>query len=559
MKGFFRPSKTAESTATSVARPESLYTRPPRTAQLDLVDVEDQNKTNADDELLMELGYKPELKRNFSMIEVFGIAFSIMSLLPSIASTLSFNLPGGPVGMTWGWLVPSMCILTVAVSLSELGSAMPTSGGLYWWTYQFAPEKSKRPLCFLAGYANTLGLIAGILSIDWGFASMVLSVVAIADPTFVPTKYSTYGVFVACVLTHLAIGSTATKMIARLQAFCIYLNMIIIVITLIALPVGNKVNGIPINSGKYVFTNTQNYTSWPYGWTFFMSFLSCTWSISAFDACIHMSEEASNAAKAVPFGMCASVGVCGVLGFVILSVIAACMSDDIPSILQNSLGQPMAQIYMNSLGKKWTIAMMIMVFIVQWFMGLSVTIAASRQTWAFSRDGALPFSKFIKVVNLKWGVPQRAVLFDCVVALALGLIGLANDAAIQALFSLGPASNAMAWVLPIACRHIWFKKDAFRPGPFYLGHTISRINGAFAAIYLCFVICTLCQFPASGPHVTAQTMNYTCVINGAVWLGSLVYYFVDARKWFEGPKTNVQKVEVEGVEVLEEYETDEKK
>ena len=47
------------------------------------------------------MGYKQELKRNFSTLEVFGIAFSIISLLPSIASTLSYSIPAGPVGMVW--------------------------------------------------------------------------------------------------------------------------------------------------------------------------------------------------------------------------------------------------------------------------------------------------------------------------------------------------------------------------------------------------------------------------------------------------------------------------
>lgn len=53
------------------------------------------------------MGYKQELKRNFSAIEVFGIAFSIMGLLPSIASTLSFSLPAGPAGMVWSWFLAS--------------------------------------------------------------------------------------------------------------------------------------------------------------------------------------------------------------------------------------------------------------------------------------------------------------------------------------------------------------------------------------------------------------------------------------------------------------------
>ena len=60
-------------------------------------------------------------------------------------------------------------------------------------------------------------------------------------------------------------------------------------------------------------------------------------------------------------------------------------------------------------------------------------------------------------------------------------------------------------------------------------------------------------------------MNYTVVINSAVWFGALAYYFIDARKWFTGPKITIdtndlteaqQKaiaedgIEVEGLEGL---------
>lgn len=47
------------------------------------------------------LGYKQELRRHYSTIQIFAVAFSIMGLLPSIASTLAFSMPAGPVGMVW--------------------------------------------------------------------------------------------------------------------------------------------------------------------------------------------------------------------------------------------------------------------------------------------------------------------------------------------------------------------------------------------------------------------------------------------------------------------------
>lgn len=56
-----------------------------------------------------KLGYKQELRRNFTLIEIFGIAFSIIGLLPSIASTLAYSIPAGPVGLVWvcSYLLPS--------------------------------------------------------------------------------------------------------------------------------------------------------------------------------------------------------------------------------------------------------------------------------------------------------------------------------------------------------------------------------------------------------------------------------------------------------------------
>ena len=39
-------------------------------------------------------------------------------------------------------------------------------------------------------------------------------------------------------------------------------------------------------------------------------------------------------------------------------------------------------------------------------------------------------------------------------------------------------------------------------------------------------------------------MNYTVVINMTVWLGALAYYFIDARKWFTGPKITIDTGEL---------------
>jgi hypothetical protein len=64
-----------------------------------------------------------------------------------------------------------------------------------------------------------------------------------------------------------------------------------------------------------------------------------------------MSEEASNAALAVPYGIIMSVGSCWILGTILLIVITACMSPDLSTLLGSDFGQPMAQIYFDAIGK----------------------------------------------------------------------------------------------------------------------------------------------------------------------------------------------------------------
>lgn len=75
-----------------------------------------------------------------------------------------------------------------------------------------------------------------------------------------------------------------------------------------------------------------------------MAWLSPIWTIGAFDSCVHMSEEATHAARAVPLGIITSTGMCGILGFLSMAVIAAGMSQDIEGILNSDFGQPMAQV-----------------------------------------------------------------------------------------------------------------------------------------------------------------------------------------------------------------------
>lgn len=521
--------KSIQNTLTAIETHKTFEARDPRWAQ--------------DDDVLLSMGYKPQMRREFNSLELFGVAFSIMSLVPSIASVFTDALTAGGIGMTWSWLIASAFVMSVGLSLAELSSSQPTSGGLYYWTYNLAPAKIRRPLSFLTGWANSLGLIGGVCSINYGFASLILSLPTIStDGKFQSTKYECYGVFAAITLVHLACISIPTYIISKFQTICVLLNLVLVFLVIIAVPVGASSKGV-LNDGKYVFTDTTNQTDWQYGWSFLLSMMACIWTIGAFDSAVHTSEEATNAQDSAPKAIIMSIGMCGLLGFGVMGALASAMPTDYAEIIDSWTGQPMAALIYRVLGKKWTLAIVSLMVVAQFGMGLSILFAASRQIFAFARDDALPLSRYVKKVVPFTGVPFFAGCFASFVACAIGCLVLIDSTASLALFSLAASSNGLAWMLPIACKlyGTFANPGSWTPGPFYLGNFFSRLINAIAIVWLCFVVFVLTMMPST-KAVDKNSMNYTVVINVSVWILAIVFLYTFKRD-FDGPKLDIDTTE----------------
>lgn len=507
-------------------------------------------KNEKDEDLLAEIGYKQELKRRFSTFQIFGIAFSIMSILPGIASLLGTALMAGPAGAVWSWAVASVFIFLIGVAMSELASAIPTSGGLYYWTFYYAPDAWRVPLSFLIGISNTMALCSGVVSVFYGTSEEILAAVYLTkNGDFDITTGKTYGVFAACVIAGAIATCLSSKNVAMLQSVSSVCQVGILVLFFIALPIGTKINRGEFNGRGFIFGEVQNYSDWPIGWEFCLSFMTAVWTIGAFDSCVHMSEEAKNATYGVPIGICSSVAVCCLLGLFILICTVACMDPNVDAVLSTDSGFPMAQVIYDSLGRRWAIAFMALMAGCLWFCGSSLVTAASRQIWAFARDDGLPFCSIVKVVNKKLKVPIRAIIMCCLIALSLGCLCLAGTAAANALFSLGVLGNYVSWCTPIFLR-LTFGKHRFNPGSFYLGPTLSSIVGWTACAWGAFIVVLVC-FPAT-KTVTKENMNYCIVITGGVWILSAVLFFTYKYKYYHGPRSNLENVDPDVISSTEE-------
>lgn len=90
------------------------------------------SSTDQADQTLEDLGYKPELARNRSTLQVAFMSFVLASIPYGLATTLTYPLVGGgPVNIIWGWVLVSLIIICVAASLGEITSVYPTAGGKF--------------------------------------------------------------------------------------------------------------------------------------------------------------------------------------------------------------------------------------------------------------------------------------------------------------------------------------------------------------------------------------------------------------------------------------------
>src|ERR1700688_2584649 len=137
---------------------------------------------SADEQRLAELGYTQELKRGWSGFSNFAISFSIISVLAGCFTTYGQAFKnGGPIAISIAWPLISLLILAVAVSMSELASAMPTAGGIYYW----ASKLGGAGWGWFTGWLHLIRLVGGVASVDYVCASFLMNLLGLYNVHFI--------------------------------------------------------------------------------------------------------------------------------------------------------------------------------------------------------------------------------------------------------------------------------------------------------------------------------------------------------------------------------------
>jgi basic amino acid/polyamine antiporter, APA family len=323
----------------------------------------------------------PKTKKELKLLDVFAISSGAM-----ISSGI-FVLPGfafsqsGP-SMILAYMLAALLIFPTMLAKAELSTAMPRSGGTYFFI-----DRSMGPLGgIFGGFANWFSL-----SFKSAFALIGLgSFAVLIFPEISTLQIKIIAVAVCLLFTLFNIFSV--KMAGRIQV-----ALVIILISILFLYIG----------AGFISTHPEYYRPFmPYGfWSLVTTAGMVFVSFGGLTKIADVAEEIENPGRNIPLGMLLSFFVVTLIYVlavgVTVGVVPAERLADSPVPL--SLG---AEEIMGNWGVIILSLAAITAFITTANAGI---LAASRTPMAMSRDSLLP--KIFARVNAKQGTPQIAILF----------------------------------------------------------------------------------------------------------------------------------------------------
>ena len=327
-----------------------------------------------------------ELKKELGLLSVFSIAAGAM-----ISSGL-FILPGlayfksGPA-VIFAYLLAGILVLPSMFSKAELATAMPKSGGTYFFITRS-----------MGGGFGTIAGISAWFSIAFKSAFALIGIGAFASiiyPSITIFQIKLIAVIFCVIFTIINIRST--KHAGRLQIF--------MVMSLLAFLLYYVIKGIPHVDNRHfdVFMKGDMKTLFMTSGLIFVSYGGLTKIAS-------VAEEVKNPSRNIPLGM--------ILAFIIVTIAYVVVVFVTVGALGDKLLLPAPKLYSLTpiidgaaifAGKPGMYALSIAALLAFFSTANAGIMAASRNPMAMSQDNLLP--SFFGKVNKKHQTPVNAILF----------------------------------------------------------------------------------------------------------------------------------------------------
>lgn len=256
-------------------------------------------------------------------------------------------------------------------------------------------------------------------------------------------------------------------------------------------------------------------------------------------------QEVQNPDKEVPKAIFLSVAAAGVTGVIYLIPILFVLPD-VPTLLAVANGQPIGLLFKTVTGSAGGgFGLLFLILGILLFAGTGALTAASRCTYAFARDGAIPGSRLWKKVDKRFDIPLWALVLSTVVDCLLGLIYFGSSAAFNSFTGVATICLSTSYGLPILVSVLRGRK-LVKDSSFSLGKFGFAIN-IFTLCWIALAVVIFCM-PTAIP-VNTSSMNYASVVFAGFAAISVIWYIIRGRKDFKGPPVvqDARPADIEGV------------
>ncbi|KAG2572214.1 amino-acid permease BAT1 homolog [Panicum virgatum] len=498
---------------------------------------------------LNELGYKQELRREMTLFKTLAISFSTMTLFTGITPLYGTSLQyAGPASLVWGWVVVSFFTWFVGVAMAEICSSFPTTGSLYFWAAHLAGPVWGPLASWCCAWLEAIGLIAGIGTQAYAGSQVLQSIILLCTGTntgggYLAPRWLFLVMYIGLTLIWAVLNTFALEVIAFLDVISMWWQVIGGTVIVVMLPLVAKTT----QPASYVFTHFQTapevtgISSSAYAVV--LSFLVSQYSLYGYDAAAHLTEETKGADKNGPIAILSSIGIISVFGWAYILALTFSIQDF--SYLYDPNNETAgtfvpAQILYDAFHGRYhsSVGAIVLLFVIWgsfFFGGLSITTSAARVVYALSRDRGVPLSSVWRRIHPRHKVPANAVWLCAAVCALLGLPILRLNVVFTAITSVATIGWVGGYAVPIFARMVMREED-FRPGPFYLG-AASRPVCLVAFLWICYT-CAVFLLPTTYP-IKMDTFNYAPIALGVCLGLIMLWWALDARKWFKGPVRNI--------------------
>lgn len=430
--------------------------------------------------------------------------------------------------MSIGWLVISFFTLFVAASMAEILSAVPVSGGPYFWAYMLAPNRHAPFFGWITGWFNLIGQIAVTTGIDFGLANLISTTLFVTDG-YHPTPGKTLGILAVILVSHVAFNMFSIHRLRYMIYASIFLNTAGIFGIIIVILVTTKTHqSAAFTFGKFFDGTGANGPGWSVRtsptYVAVCGVLMSQYTILGYDASAHLCEETRKAVRHAPYGLLSAVAASIIMGFFV--IVGFLLSiQDFDTVRMSPL--PVLRILTDACGKVGGLVLMVIIMLCVWHCGLFSLTSNSRMMFAFARDGGIPHRLHIIDKHLK--CPVRTVIFGACCSFLLGLPVLGSQVAFAGTTSIATIGLYISYGIPIAMTLVY--PNNFKRGPFNLG-VASKWIAIVACLWISFITVVFC-LPTVTP-VTTQNLNYTPVAVVTVTAFAFGSWFLWAHRWFTG-------------------------